>query len=347
MSTEPPANHDPASTPAGPSVPGDGGLFDKPEPVEQASPGTVLLWQYFLFPLLIVAAAVGVFLAFGLIAGDQPGPTELLDEMRTGGENEKDQAAQQLGILIARERMRTDGDASPDAEAPFYADPAFREGLRAAFDAALRERDADLRTQAVVLMLGRTRDVDALDRIEHVLYPGANDRQVAPRTRKAAAMSVWYLDAPQALPVLARMATDDDAEVRAVAQLGLARLGDVEGSSSGPLRADPRVLDLLRAGLEDADGGVRLNAAVGLAVHGDDGGAGFIARSLDRQALATAGIADESMQRAALLNGIKGARLLGGETLRAGVQRLTESDAEQDGLVRQVAREALAEWRED
>jgi len=339
-----------ASPGSGPSVPPEGtddpsGLFDRPEPVEPASPRTVLLWQYFLFPLLIVAAAVGVFLAFGLIAGDQPSPSELLEEMTSGGENEKDQAAQQLGLLIARERMRVDAARGTDASPPFYADPAFREGLRRALDHALAERDADVRAQAVVLMVGRTQDVGALDRLARVLYPAEGAPAVAPRTRTAAAMAVWYLDAPAALDLIARMTRDDDAEVRAVAYLALARLGDEESAAGGPLHGDPRAVDLLRAGLKDVDGGARLNAAVGLAVHGDDAGAGFVERSLDRASLATAGIEDPDMQRAALLNGIKGARLLGSEGLRHAVQRLAEDDREDD-VVREAAREALSRWKE-
>ena len=49
-------------------------------------------------------------------------------------------------------------------------------------------------------LLAMVNDVDGIDRLTRVLYPEDPKRTpVAPRTRKAAAMAVWYLDAPAAL----------------------------------------------------------------------------------------------------------------------------------------------------
>jgi hypothetical protein len=316
-------------------TPGDP-LFQKREPAEATPRRVVLLWQFFFFPLLIVACAVGVFLFFGLIGGSERPPLELLDRVRKGGENVKQQAGQQLALQIAEERNRVDAGAR-EPSAAFYADPRFREGLREAFRLA-QEDGADDRQKWLALALGRSQDVG-------VLYPPPGRAAAAAGMRAAAAVGVYYLDSPVALPVLGRMAGDEHPEIRAVTHLALARLAGAEGPDSGSARGDPRVAGTLRRGLSDADGGVRLNAAVGLAVLGDDAGAGELGRAMDRSELSRFGIVDSALQSAALLNAIRAAKTLGTPDLKARVERLTDRAVEPDDLVRHRARQAIDQWR--
>jgi hypothetical protein len=53
------------------------------EPERQSMP--VLVLQFFIFPLAIVAVCVAVFVIFGLISSDTRTPREYLQEARTGG----------------------------------------------------------------------------------------------------------------------------------------------------------------------------------------------------------------------------------------------------------------------
>jgi hypothetical protein len=147
------------------------------------------------------------------------------------------------------------------------------------------------------------------------------------------------------LPTIEKMVADEDSEVREVAFLSLAQLVDPEGSAKAPLAGDPRVPPLGAKGLADASEAVQFAAAVTLALVRDDAGAGVLSKSMDRAELARIGIADPDAQRLALFNAIKGAWVLGGEALKARVERLADPGQEGDDAVRQTARKRLERWR--
>ena len=202
MSSPTHPTHDPAAdspddvgaTPTGVSLPDAGGLdpiFQKSEPVERPQKSTLLLWQFFLFPLLIVAAAVGVFVLFGAIAGAQKSPEELLDVVIHGGANEQQQAAHQLALVLQSEcdrveRMRAEG-REPDP-APFYEAAGFRKGLRQAYELALKEGD-ESRLQMLALAIGRTGDTDAVPLLLATLYPEAPRPAASIDVRRRAAQA--------------------------------------------------------------------------------------------------------------------------------------------------------------
>lgn len=326
-------------------------LFQKQEPVEHTPRRVVLLWQFFLFPLLIVGAAVGVFVFFGAIAGSGKDPDAWLKQLRSGGENAKQQAAYELAQQVARERERVDADAREGGEGapPFYADPEFLGGLRSAYADALADGTDD-RRRALAVMIGLTRDVSGLPLLERTLYPEGDQAAFSESVRIGAAEGVGWMGTPPTLPVVVRMAGDDDAQVRALAIVALSRLVDPESLGIAArtrerVAGDPRILDTLRGALEDTDVGVRLNAAVGLALLGDDAGAGTLAKSLDPVAMAEMEIPSDIQRRLFMVNAIKGARILGTEALRAQVERLTDAEVEKDDVVRQKARAALERWR--
>src|SRR5262249_47502786 len=100
---------------------------------EKATRRATLLFQFFLFPLLIVVAAVGVAALFGAIAGGERTPNELLDSVMSGGENAQKQDVYELAASLAREPGRVVEKKIAPGEA-FYAAPAFREKLLRAFD---------------------------------------------------------------------------------------------------------------------------------------------------------------------------------------------------------------------
>src|SRR5262250_2197380 len=56
------------------------------ELVEEKRPTSLLIAQFFLFPLIIIAICVGIFLLFGYLTYEQKTPREYLSEVRTGSE---------------------------------------------------------------------------------------------------------------------------------------------------------------------------------------------------------------------------------------------------------------------
>src|SRR5688500_13389517 len=59
-----------------------------------------ILFQFVLFPLGIVAVAVGIFFLFGKLASDEQTIPDYLNEVKSGGRRERWQAAYQLSQLI-------------------------------------------------------------------------------------------------------------------------------------------------------------------------------------------------------------------------------------------------------
>src|SRR5207244_11012360 len=56
------------------------------ELVEVKKPTSLLIAQFFLFPLIIIAICIGIFLLFGYLTYVEKTPKEYLDEVRNGSE---------------------------------------------------------------------------------------------------------------------------------------------------------------------------------------------------------------------------------------------------------------------
>lgn len=351
---EHPYNHDaPGTDPAGAGgddvgsvKPAGNPLFQQEEPTPTTRKSTVLVWQFFLFPLLIVTAALGVFLLFGAFAKDSDTPQELLERVRSGGSNQQAQAAHQLALLVRAEYDRQRAD--PDREPPFYAQLGFREGLVEAMDTSLDENASAKRQELLALMIGLTQAEAGVPSLLRALYPEGR-RNYDDDVRFGAALGLVYFQGRVAQSALARVVLEErDDEIRAVAVTGLVKLAGVPGAE------DPAVVRALRRGLEARHPGVKVQSACGLGVRGlrapvtVDGGevdrvAQLVGQALTREGLAALGIG-ERFQPGALRNACRAAAVLGDAELKTKVERLTKSDLEGDENVRQVAREALQRW---
>src|SRR2546425_5540246 len=53
---------------------------------EIKKPTSLLIAQFFLFPLIIIAICVGIFLLFGYLTYEQKSPREYLNDVRNGSE---------------------------------------------------------------------------------------------------------------------------------------------------------------------------------------------------------------------------------------------------------------------
>src|SRR3989440_2455755 len=54
--------------------------------IEVRKPTSLLIAQFFLFPLIIIAICIGIFLLFGYLTYEQKTPQEYLTDVRTGSE---------------------------------------------------------------------------------------------------------------------------------------------------------------------------------------------------------------------------------------------------------------------
>src|SRR5262245_45156807 len=104
-------------------------LPEADELIEVKKPTSLLIAQFFLFPLIIIAICIGIFLLFGYLTYEQKSPQEYLSEVRTGSELCcRWQSAYELSNMISsqKEKLRnsnfvddlikvyqTSGDADP------------------------------------------------------------------------------------------------------------------------------------------------------------------------------------------------------------------------------------------
>ncbi len=315
-------------------------IFRGTEAPERATKRSTLLFQFFLFPLLIVVASVGVFLFFGAIGGSSKDAKEYLAEIRSGGENQQKQASQQLALLLQEEEARVRAGKSPDRP-PFYADPAFRAELKALFVDSFGRGHSTERRVYLAAMLGRVGDPDFLEVLRpHVAASAEQDAEV----RRTAVWAVARLATDDVVPVLAGLVKDSDESVANFAVQGLS------------LRNTPDTVAALKVALAEGTEFVKDNAAMALALHGDPAGAAQLERLLDPAEVdrkvarpappgsVAGGETDGAARtrRGVLVTAIRGAEALRLASLRAKVEALAKDG---DADVRTAAREALDRWK--
>jgi hypothetical protein len=210
-----------------------------------------ILFQFVLFPLGVVAIAVGIFFLFGMLASDEQSVPDYLNEVQQGGRRERWQAAYQLSQLINA------------GEAKKY--PNLIHDVVRVYDGAKND-DPRIR-QYLSMVLGNLGD----KRATPLLMDALKDR--APETRIYAALALGRLGDAAAVPALIEAFSTDERDVRKAAAYAL-----------GELR-DPRALPALASALSDPIADVRYNAAIALARYGDTRAIGVIREMLDRSRL--------------------------------------------------------------
>ena len=268
-----------------------------------------LVARFFLLPLLVVLAAVGIFFVFSLMTFERRGPRDYLQEVRGGSANRRWQAAFELS--------RSLGTVS-DAERPVLAAETLRvfEGL-----SPKRPDDVPVR-RYLALVLGRLGDRSAVP----ALVAAASDPDVDTRL-----YAVWALgrigDPAGVEPVLAASQSEDPA-LRKMAAYVLGQFGDK--------RAIPRLAVLA----EDRTADVRWNAAIALAQLGDRTGLPVLRSMIDRATLARQAELSSDQTEAAMINALKALALLKDPETRPMIEALAKSDP--NLRVRDEARKVLA-----
>jgi HEAT repeat protein len=210
-----------------------------------------ILFQFVVFPLGVVAIAVGIFFLFGKLASDEQTIPDYLNEVKSGGRRERWQAAYQLSQLINV------------GEAKKY--PNLVNDIARVYDDSKTD-DPRIR-QYLSMVLGNLGD----RRATPLLVDALNDR--FPETRIYAALALGRLRDPAAVPPLLKTFSSDERDVRKAAAYALGELGD------------RRAVEPLVAALNDPIADVRYNAAIALARFGDMRAIGVIREMLDRSRL--------------------------------------------------------------
>jgi HEAT repeat protein len=218
--------------------------------IPKESPKTIL-FQFVVFPLGIVAIAVGIFFLFGRLASDEQTIPDYLNEVKSGGRRERWQAAYQLSQLInvgeAKKYPNLVDDVGKVYEDAKADDPRIRQYLS--------------------MVLGNLGD----RRATPLLVDGLGDP--APEARIYAALALGRLRDPGAVPALLKTFQSDERDVRKAAAYALGEIGDA------------RALPALGAALNDPIADVRYNAAIALARLGDKRSIGVLREMLDRSRL--------------------------------------------------------------
>ena len=210
-----------------------------------------ILFQFVVFPLGIVAIAVGIFFLFGKMASDEQTIPDYLNEVRSGGRRERWQAAYQLSQLI---------NAGQAKKYPHLVDDVLR------VFAESKNDDPRIR-QYLGMVLGNLGD----RRATPVLVDALGDPAV--ETRIYAALSLGRLRDPAAVPPLLAVFAKDEHDVRKSVAYALGEIGDA------------RAIPALEGALSDPIADVRYNSAIALSRLGDARAVGVLREMLDRARL--------------------------------------------------------------
>jgi HEAT repeat protein len=267
-----------------------------------------LIARFFLLPLLVVGAAVGIFLVFNLMTFERRTPRDYLEEVRGGAANRRWQAAfelsRSLGNLPAEER------ASLTAET-----------LRIFESLNAKRADDVLVRRYLVLVLGRLGEKEAVP----ALLAAANDPD--PDTRLYAIWALGKIGDPAGFDTVLTASQSEDAGVRKMAAYVL-----------GQLR-DPRAIPRLKVLAEDRVADVRWNSAIALAELQDSSGLPVLRSMIDRAALARQAELTSDQVEAAMVSALKALTLLRDAESLPQLERLAKEDP--NLRVREAARKTL------
>lgn len=245
------------------SVPPGEELSDLPDLTDVRKPTSLLVAQFFLFPLIIIAFGVGIFVLFGYLAYEETTPEEYLNVIRSSGgyfDRQRWQAAAQMSNVIGANPEDFRGtpfadqvlDAYEDAQsASATATGAYQDPFTRLF--ALDPDESQLR-RFLAMSLGY---------LQHAPAVPALTAGLADPNAETEIWTLWALGMikePSAGPAVAEAIESNDPGVR---QMAVYVLGVIE---------NPLTIPALRDALRDVAADVRWTAAMSLAQLGDASG---------------------------------------------------------------------------
>jgi HEAT repeat protein len=288
-----------------------------PVPAEQdftetRKPTSLLIAQFFLFPLIIIGICVGVFLLFGYVTYQQSSPQEYLTAIRNGGginDEKRWQAAFELSNVVASQKDKL-------RKSDFVHDVA-------AVYRNAREEDPRVR-QFLALTMGNIGD----NRAVPALIDGLNDEQVENRIYTLLALGLIGDNA--AVPGVLAQLHDKDPAVRKVSAYVLGAI------------KDPSAVKDLQIALNDTTSEVRWNAAMALAQLNDAAGSDELVKLLDHTYVDQLQDMTGEQKTELMVNAVKCLALLKFEPARENIAAMSRSES--NLTVRGAALEALKKF---
>jgi HEAT repeat protein len=241
------------------------------ELIEIKKPTSLLIAQFFLFPLIIIAICIGIFLLFGYLTYEQKTPQEYLNDVRTGSELCcRWQSAYELSNIISsqKEKLRnTDfvNDLIKVYQGSRDGDPRVRRYL-----ALTMGHLGDPR--AVPVLIEGLNDNDAENQMNNLLALGTIADKSAtsaviqrlsssdPTVRKMSAFVLSAIKDPAATHDLEIALNDTNDEVRWYAAIALAQINDPAGADVLMKLTDRSYLDRLQGFTTDQKDQLMINA---------------------------------------------------------------------------------------
>ena len=234
-------------------------------PAEQRFGGSWRMLIPFLFlPLLIVAGSVGVFLLFGKLADIEKGPFEYLQDMTSGSEHKRWQAAFELSKYLSSKKIENvdkfetemlqilqNSKNENDARLRSYiiiglAQIGTEKSVPVLTDVLSREKNSENKIYSI-WALGRIASPNAASIIEEQI--SSDDAGI----RKTAAFSLGFVGEKKHILMLEKLLEDPVEDVRWNASLGLAQLGSSAGQSTLLQLLDPAYLRQATPNLRDSE----------------------------------------------------------------------------------------------
>jgi HEAT repeat protein len=280
------------------------------ELIEERKPTSLLVAQFFLFPLIIIAICVGVFLLFGYLTYEQRSPREYLRALQTGSEAQRWQAAVELSNQVSSQKDKLD--------------PEFVDDMIAAYR-SVREGDPRVR-RYLAMAIGRIGDKRAVG----PLVEGLDDSDVENQIYTLSALGL--IGDNSAVPGVEKQLKHPDPSVRKVAAYVLGAI------------KDPSAAHDLQVALNDVKQEVRWSAAMALARMNDGSGADILLKLLDRSYLESIPQTDMTSEQKTelVVNAVKCLALLKYEPARDKLVELSRDDSSL--AVRDASLEALKKY---
>jgi hypothetical protein len=275
--------------------------------MEVKKPTSLLIAQFFLFPLIIIAICIGIFLLFGYLTYEQKTPQEYLNEVRTGSELCcKWQSAYELSNIISsrKEKLRN------------------TDFVNDLIKVHQGSRDGDPRVRRyLALTMGHLGDSRAVP----ALIEGLNDSD--PENQMNHLLALGTIGDKSASSAVAGLLKSGDPAVRKMSAFVLTALKDPSASRD------------LEIALNDSSDEVRWYAAVALAQVNNAAGSGVLMKMMDRGYLDQLQGFTTDQKSQLLINAVKSLGLLKFEPAKDRIHALSQADP--DLAVRDASLEAL------
>lgn len=302
---------------------------------EVKRPASLLVAQFFLFPLIIIAFGVGIFVLFGYIAYEEKSPESYLAVIRQNSgyfDRRRWQAASELTNVIASRPEELQGTRFAEEVLAAYVearpDPgsarAPETGTDRLWNLFSMDPDQAALRRFLAMCLGHLEHAPAVP----ALVEGLSDPNAETQIWTMAALG--KIAEASAAPAVAEMIESDDAGVRKMAVYVLGYLGDRS------------TMPALKSALSDPAADVRWNAAMSLARMKDPSGLDVLIGLTDRAYLAGFTEMTEEDRELVIINAVQCLGLLQEDRARELLASLSENDP--SVRVRVAAQAALATY---